>query len=303
METQKIDRILIPVDFSETGLLALDHGTFMARLFKADLYLLYVVELIEFPFNLNSPVLITAKDYDEIEKAAVEKMQELAKEIRQKFAITVITKVTRGRVISAISETAKENKVDIIIMGTHGAKGFDEYFIGSNAHKTVTISPCPVITIHQHAKKIGFKKILMPIDNSLHSRQKVDMVIEMATAYGAEVYILGLINSNEEIDEKKFDIKLDSVEKVIKKAGLAYTRKVRKGENLAVAAMDYSKEINADLIVIMTDHESNLTGMFLGPFSKQIINHSRIPVMSIRPIEGKYEWTELWAASNPFAES
>lgn len=302
MEAQKIDRILMPVDFSETGLLALEHATYMARIFKADLYLLYVVEVIEFPFNLNSPVLITAHDYDQIEQAAKEKLNDLAQKISTGSSINVIKLVTRGRVITGIREAAKENKIDIIVMGTHGAKGFDEYFIGSNAHKAVTIAPCPVITIQHHAKKVGFKKIVMPIDNSLHSRQKVNTVIDIATKYGAEVHILGLLNSTEVIDENKFDIKLDSVEKVVKSAGLTYVRKVVKGENLATAAMDYSKEINGELIVIMTDHESNLTGMFLGAFSKQIINHSKIPVMSIKPLEGNFESISLSGSSNPFLE-
>jgi nucleotide-binding universal stress UspA family protein len=302
MEAQKIDKILMPVDFSETGLLALEHATFMARLFNAELYLLYVVEIIEFPFNLNSPVLITAHDYDQIEEAAVEKLNNLAQKITSETSLRVTKLVTRGRVITGISEMAKEHKIDIIVMGTHGAKGFDEYFIGSNAHKAVTIAPCPVITIQQHAKKVGFKRIVMPIDNSLHSRQKVNTVVEIAGKYGAEVHILGLLNSNEVIDENKFNIKLDSVEKVIKENNLTYVRKLVKGENLAIAAMDYSKEINGDLIVIMTDHESNLTGMFLGAFSKQIINHSKIPVMSIKPLEGKFQSISLSGSSNPFVD-
>jgi nucleotide-binding universal stress UspA family protein len=302
METHKINRILIPVDFSETGLLALKHGAFMARLFKADLYLLFVVEIIDFPFNLNTPVLITAHDYNAIEKSATDKLESIAADLKREGVINVISIVTRGRVISGIKEAAETNKIDIIVMGTHGAKGFDEYFIGSNAHKTVTISPCPVITIQKHATSMGFKNIVMPIDNSLHSRQKVNMVIYIASKYGSEVHILGLINSNEDIDEKKFAIKIDSVEDVLKKARISYLRKIVKGQNLAVTAMEYSKEVNADLIVIMTEHESDLTGMFLGPFSKQIINHSSIPVMSIRPLEGKYQSISLSGSSNPFLD-
>ncbi len=302
METQKINKILVPVDFSETGMLALKHAAFMARLFKSDLYLLYVVEIIDFPFNLNSSVWITARDYDEVENAAAERLSEIAETIKKDGVVNITKLVTRGRVISGIKEAAEDNKIDMIIMGTHGAKGFDEYFIGSNAHKTVTISPCPVITVQRSATNVGFKNIVMPVDNSLHSRQKVNTVIDIATRYGAEVHILGLINSNEEIDKRKFDIKIDSVEKVLKEAGLAYVRKIEEGSNLAITAMEYSKHVNADLIVIMTEQESNLTGMFLGPFSKQIINHSTIPVMSIRPIEGKFESISLSGSSNPFQD-
>lgn len=301
MEKQKINRILIPVDFSETGLLALEHGAFMARLFKADLYLLYVIELTESPYSLEASVMLGGADYNEIEKRATAQLNELAKNIRLQQGLNVIPLINRSRVISGINEAAKNNNIDIIVMGTHGAKGFDEYFIGSNAHKAVTISTCPVITIQKHAKKIGFTNIVLPIDNSLHSRQKVDTVINLGLNYGAKIHILGLINSNEIGDENKFNIKIDSVEEAVKESGLSYVRKVIKGNNLALSAMEYSKLVEADLIVIMTDHESNLTGMFLGGLSKQIINHSSIPVMSIRPNEGNFEGLDLTGTSNPFA--
>jgi nucleotide-binding universal stress UspA family protein len=301
MKTFKINRILIPVDFSETGLLALEHATFMARLFKADLYLLHVVETVEFPFNLNQPFFLIGKYEEEIEKITTIELDELAKKIRREHGIHVVTLMGKDKVIAGIRDAARDNNIDIIIMGTHGLKGFDEYFIGSNAHKTVTVSPCPVITIQAHAKKIGFNNIVMPIDNSLHSRQKVDVVIELAKRYAAKVHILGLINTNENTDRKKFDIKIDTVEKAVKRAKIAYVREIVKGENLGVVAMNYSKKIKSDLIVIMTEHESNLTGMFLGGFAKQIVNHSRIPVMSIRPDEGNYEGLDLSGTSNPFA--
>ena len=229
MKPFKINRILIPVDFSETGLLALEHATFMARLFKADLFLLHVVEVAEFPFNLNQPLFLVGRYHDEIQKITTTELNDLAKKIKKQHSLQVTTLVRKDRVISGIRDAAKENDIDLIIMGTHGLKGFDEYFIGSNAYKTVTVSPCPVITIQMHAKKMGFKNIVMPIDNSLHSRQKVDTIIELASHYGATVHILGLINTNEDIDKNKFAIKIDSVENVLKKSKLAYVRKIVKG--------------------------------------------------------------------------
>ncbi len=299
MKKHRINRILVPIDFSETGLLALEHAAFMARLFKADLFILHVIEIMDFSYTEYGPILLN-ENQEEIEKIATDNLNKLAKKISQQNRIHVTPLINRGRVFSGITATAKDNNIDIIIMGTHGVKGFDEYFIGSNAHKTVTVSPCPIITVQIHSKKLGFNNIVLPIDNSLHSRQKVDSVIELASKYVAKIHILGLINTNEEIEENKFNIKLDAVEKAIKKANLPYLRKIVKGKNLAVEAMKYSKKIKADLIVIMTEHESNLTGMFLGGFAKQIINHSRIPVMSIRPEEVKYEGLDISGISNPF---
>lgn len=294
MKTFEIKKILVPTDFSETGLLALDHATFMARLFKAHLYLLHVVESFEYAYSEYEPEILL-KDMDSVQDATAEKLEKLAAQLSKQYGINVGTILGNGRPASGIADAVKDNDIDIIVMGTHGAKGFEEYFIGSNAHKTVNISPCPVITIQVQAKSIGFTNIVMPIDNSPHSRQKVNYVVKLASQYGAKVHILGLLDSKDEVDEKKFEIKLEQVENVIKNAELAFTRKLITGSNIATEAMKYSEKVKADLLVIMTDHESTISGVFLGALAKQIVNHSKIPVMSIKPEESHIPLhQEIW---------
>jgi nucleotide-binding universal stress UspA family protein len=298
MKTLQIKNILIPTDFSKTSLLAVEHAAFMARLYKANLYLLHAVEIAYTDYTISNPA-IAIRDIKEIEKIVGSQLQELAKKLKKEYSITVKPLTSDGKASSEIVKAVRENDIDIVVMGTHGVSGFDEFFLGSNAHKTVTVCPCPVITIQTHAKKIGFTNIVMPIDNSLHSRQKVDYTIALAKKYAATIHILGLVDKGRGTDLKKFKIKLESVEKEIKKSGLAYDCTIVKGDNLAVAAMKYSKKVKADLIVVLTDHESRITGMFLGAFAKQMVNHSKIPVMSIRPMEGIYESVSL-SAARPF---
>jgi nucleotide-binding universal stress UspA family protein len=288
MKTFEIKRILVPTDFSETGLLAIDHAAFMARLFKAHLYMLHVIESFEYAYSEYEPELLV-KDAEGVQDVITEKLERLAASLGNEYGIHVSALVNNGRPAMGVAEVVKDNDIDLIIMGTHGAKGFEELIIGSNAHKVVSHSSCPVITIQATAKSIGFTNIVMPIDNSLHSRQKVDYVIELAKKYGSRIHILGLLDSDEEAEERKFTIKLDSVENVIKNSELPYTRKLVKGYNVAVEAMKYSEEVNADLLVIMTDHESNMSGDFLGAIAKQVVNHSKVPVMSIRP-DSHYEY-------------
>jgi nucleotide-binding universal stress UspA family protein len=294
----KIRNVLIPTDFSKTGTLALEHAAFMARICKANLYILHVIEIAETTYSIYNPAMKII-DLKEIEKFVEQQLNDIAKRLKKEYAITVNVICTRGRATNEIITTIKENNIDIVVMGTHGTSGFNEIFIGSNAHKITTISPCPVITIQTNTKKLGFTNILLPIDDSIHSRQKVDYTITIAKRYAAKIHLLGLLENGENTDPKKFKIKLEAIEKIIKKNGLAYKSKIIKGENLAVEALKYSKKVKADLIVVMSDHESRLTGMFLTPFTKQIVNHSKIPVMSIKPEEGNYDSVSL-SAANPF---
>ena len=108
----------------------------------------------------------------------------------------------------------------------------------------------------------------------------MDYAVALAKKYGSKVHILGLLD---EEDENKFNIKLDQVQHAIESAGLSFTRKVLKVTNQAVQTVEYSKSVHADLIVIMTDQEEVLSAKLLGQYAQQIVNHSKVPVLSIHP--------------------
>jgi len=181
-------------------------------------------------------------------------------------------------------------------MGTHGASGFEEFFVGSNAHKVVTVAPCPVITVQTHAKKLGFTNIIVPIDRTAHSREKVEIATTMAILFAAKLHIVGLLESEEEQEYDKLQIVLDQVQHALEKTGLPFSRTTVKGQNLAVEALKYGEKVNADLVIIMTEHESELNGIFMGARAKQIVNHSKIPVMSIKPHPGKFQALDMGGA-------
>jgi len=278
-----IKHILIPTDFSETAELAIAHGAYMANLFKAKIFLFHSLETIIYTAAPGEPILLMDSEAAQ-QEAADKKLNQVADEIVKKYKIEVSILKAVGKASKGIADAVKENKIDIVIMGTHGASGFEEFFVGSNTHKVTNLAPCPVLSVQKFAKKVGFSNIIMPIDNDLHSRQKVNNVIELATAYKSTVHILGLVEKDDDaLDEKKFEIKLDSVEHSLKHANIPFVKKVVKADNLAIEAMKYAEKVGGDLIVIMSDHESNLTGMFMGAYAQQIVNHSKIPVMSIKP--------------------
>lgn len=296
MKKFQIKNILIPTDFSKTSMLAVKHAAFMAQLCKADLYLLHVIEISDTIYSIYNPAILI-NDFGEVEKLAKKRLKTLAEDLKKEYAISVKTLCKTESTSSGIVSAVDENSISLVVMGTHGASGANEFLMGSNAHKTVTLCPCPVITVQTGAKRLGFSKIVLPIDDALHSRQKVDYAIILAKKYAAKVHVLGFIEKGDGTDPEKFNVKIDSVKKALIKAGLSYEIKISKGENFAQAALNYSKKIKADLIVVLTDHESRLKSLFLGAFAKKIVNHSKIPVMSIRPEEGYYDLVSL-AGSN-----
>ncbi|HTA26485.1 MAG TPA: universal stress protein [Bacteroidia bacterium] len=289
MNNRNVHRILIPVDFSVAGQCAVEYGAFLANVFRADVLLLHSLEGINsYPRNwFEGGADLSQKE--SIEKTVTAKIGELAESITKQYGVYVQNLITTGKPAAKIAEAVVERDMDLIVMGTHGLSGFEEFFMGSTAHKVVNMSPCPVITIPEGFKTSGFKTIVLPVDDTMHSRQKVSNVLPIAAKCNAVVHILGLVHSSDKSDINKFNTKLNTVEEAVKKAGLACIRKVVKGTNIAMETMKYAQEVNAEMLAIMTDHESNMTGMFMGAFARQIVNHSKVPVMSIKPVIGNYE--------------
>lgn len=297
MVPKSILRILIPTDFSETAQLAINHGAFMAKLNKAELILLHAVEV---PFTLEFFNPDTFSHSLELRNSSMEQLEKIANIVRKKYCIEVKIKCVEGSVSAEIRNVVETEKIDIVVMGTHGASGFRELFIGSNAQNTVKACPCPVITIQSETENTGFRKIILPIDDNFESRQKVNFIIRFAKMYAAKVYILGLLAADES-DDSRFRVKIHSVEKTLLAAGVLFESRILRSKNFAASVLKYASKTGADLISTLTGHESRFTNSFVPAFAGQIVNHSKIPVLSIRPMElGIYDSVSLSGSNGAF---
>jgi nucleotide-binding universal stress UspA family protein len=289
MKAFNIQKILIPVDFSDTAMIAIEHAGFTAQLFKAELVLLHVVEKHWEKFSIVAPEMRVNAPSDFI-NAIEKRLEETAAAIRSKYGVKSTCITADGNIFSEVVSVAKEHNVDMVVMGTHGTSGFVEFFVGSNTYKVVSEAECPVLSVRSHSTKVGFKEIVLPIDDSAHSRQKVNHAIVMAKQFASRIHILGLADSDDQGELKKFEFKLDQIEEYLKKCDVSYTRKTIVGGNEAKNTYEYAKSVNADLIVIMTDQDETITGRLMGTYAQQVVNHSKIPVMSIQPVVADTPW-------------
>ncbi|MBL0104077.1 MAG: universal stress protein [Bacteroidetes bacterium] len=208
----QIKRILIPFDFSETAELALEHAVFMAKLHKADILLLHVVESFSFASAISSAFGKSQSEFEsKMESSAKDRLQNLTEKLHHDSGMSVSFKIDSGKIYKKIMSVAEEEKVDIIVMGTHGVSGFQEFLVGSNTYRVVMSAPCPVISVQTHAKKIGFKNIILPIDNSHSSRQKVKHAVEIAKHYNSVVHIAGMMTMTDVDLQRRFEVKIHQV--------------------------------------------------------------------------------------------
>ena len=277
----QIKKILIPYDFSETADLSLEHAVFMAKLLKAEITLLHIVETLTFTSAIRHSLSGFEK---KVETASNEKMQELAQRLHVENGIVVNVMTDVGKIYKRIVHNAKQTHSDIIIMGTHGSGGGGSV-VGSNTAKVVMESNIPVIAVQAHAKKLGFTKVVLPIDDSPESRQKVNFALELAKSYNSHIYVVGLMQSVNIDYQRKFRIKIEQVVEFLSEHGITCESKMVTGADLAKMTLQTSNELEADLVIIMTEQEPSITGLLLGTYATKVVNGSKIPVMTVRPAE------------------
>ena len=171
----------------------------------------------------------------------------------------------------------------MIFAGTHGVSGYEQHWIGSNAYRVVTQAPCPVFTIrssYQFGSSIS--KILLPLDSSLETKQKLPFVADLALEFSATVYLLKVYNTTINVIKKRIDKFGDEAVSCLTERGVDFIIEKIEANNVAVSIIEYSNKNDIDLIAIMTDQGVTTANKFLGPYSQQLINNSTIPVVSVR---------------------
>lgn len=144
----KLKRILHPTDFSNNSYQALKFSCVFAKQFDAELHLLNVIN--------NAAILSPGIDgviptdyYQKLTQYALHELDKLPAALSN-FDGSVIRSVCEGLPFVEIIRYAKENNIDLIIMGTHGRSGLMHIIIGSVAENVVRRAPCPVLTVHPH---------------------------------------------------------------------------------------------------------------------------------------------------------
>lgn len=275
--------ILVPVDFSEQSLIALSQSYNLARLTRAEITLIYVIddgELTPLSFFLSSK----KENKKILEKNISEKLTKMAADAMKKAAgVKINTMVAYGKIYEEINKAAKKLKSSFVVMGTNGSTGIKR-FIGSNALRVIRDAPCPVITIKGKKHRYGCKLILLPLDLTKETRLKVNKAIDLANHFGSAIRIVSVITTDDEFIINKLRRQMSQVKNFIDERDIVCTAEMIKGDDVAETIIAQAKKINADLIMIMTqDREIKWTERFIGSAAQEVINGTDIPVLTIHP--------------------
>ena len=159
-----IQKILVPIDFSDYSKSALKYAVNFCKNCKADMFLIYVVEPVIYPPDFSMGQIAIPSVNSEWDERARQELDKLAKE-EIPSSVTVKTIIKTGKPFLEIIETAGELDVDLIIIATHGRSGVEHILFGSTAEKVVRKAPCPVLTLREPIKGFKYKEEIKKVNS------------------------------------------------------------------------------------------------------------------------------------------
>ena len=169
-------------------------------------------------------------------------------------------------------------------MGKNGSTKGMKKFLGSNTTKVISESDFPVISI-KGSHSIGYKNIVLPLDLSKSTKEKVASAISFSKFFGSHIHIVTVHSVGIIYQATNLYNRIKKIERIFHNNGIECTHKMFKRGNLPdfEYVLNHSNEVNADLIMIMTHQEGRVRDYYIGAFAHHIINESEIPVLSLTP--------------------
>ncbi len=272
---EKEIKYLIPWDFTPVAENALKYAIKLAKLAKEPVQ-------IELVHVLQSGGLFSKGKLSEQE--ASEKMAEEQKRIKSEYDVEVKTHILEGSIFDTISEFASESNAEMVIMGTHGIKGVQK-LTGSWALKVIAGSEVPFLVVQDEPiPGKNFSHIVMPVEFRDEDKEKIQWGIRFALQFGSKIHVI-VPNAFDSGVQKKINNNLAFAKMHIESYGLEWeVHNAAKGKSFQEEIVNLAIDIEAELILIMTTPNIDLTDYVFGAQEQYVIaNSAKIPVLCINP--------------------
>jgi len=276
----EIKTILVPTDFSEKSNNAVAMATEMAMRHQSKILLFHVVNNY-YLIDRSGKQVIGTKVVQENTEKAEDALETLKKSIQEKYSsLQVDIQLKSEHMVNSMNDLMISEDVDLVVMGTKGEQKLKQFILGSFSYSVLSNVHCSVLLIPEGFKKYEFKKILFPVRVLDYLNDKLELTLSLAKKNKSIINILGISDQN---DVKNLTTAYLDVKKKLFIKSADYTSDFLLTEDKAVHISKFSKEENADLIVLNYEDEESWKSFFSENFLKKIINNTEIPLFFLKP--------------------
>jgi nucleotide-binding universal stress UspA family protein len=274
-------KIIVPIDFSEHSEYALKTAAKIAKKYNAEILALHMLELSE--------MMLSASDGLQSQKAAFflqlaeQKFEEfLNKDYLSDIKVTPIIK--HFKVFSEVNDVAQKHKADLIVMGSHGASGLKEFFIGSNTERVVRNADVPVLVVKNDVTDVNFDVVVFACDFSEDTISAYLKAKQLFDKVDTKMYLVHVNLPNDrfmstlEIEKKAVNFFTKAEQNLDKMKDVCYVCDYTVEEGV----LNCANKIGADLVIVPTHGRKGLAHFFKGSIGEDLANHSTLPVMTFK---------------------
>jgi nucleotide-binding universal stress UspA family protein len=272
MNHYSIQKILVPVDLSETSLNALNTAVALAKKHNAVVQILNVREQLPSRHNnLYYPPSAKSANTDVLSAltGAIRDSNNEKPELIQET----------GNVVDLVIQTANTEKSDLVVIGSHGASGFREGFMGSNAYGVIKYASCPVLTIPPVKKYTGFKRVLFPIRPVSGALMRYGIACNFLSMH-ATMQVLGLSYLKLERETSVLDKIVEEIKEQLEEDKIIANTYWGRGNSFVDDILYFAQMNNPELIILTSNIDAVTKPNFIGPHAQKLLHCSRVPILS-----------------------
>lgn len=273
-------KIVIPYDFSEQADYALDAAIQYSQIVPSALHLVHVIEVPSSYLTLfpeYGALGIDAIYSDEILDVIKSKLDKIVDDLTLSD-VKISSSISFGKPFDSIQKVILDQEADLIIMGSKGATGLREIFIGSNTERVIRYAKVPVLTIKN---KIDFSNMSdMIFATDFTPDRALDFAIDIQKLLNLKIRLLKVYNSNEWTFTEK------SARERTEEFGIAngmknYSVHIIDSPFVIDGVLRFAHEKKSDLIVMGTHGYTGIGHLIAGSNAEGVANHSKIPIFTV----------------------
>jgi len=272
-----MNNFIVPVDFSIESLKGLDWAVMFSQKKSVNIQMVYVLTTSS---NFQPSVVEQEHKYAQAEFKKL--MEQYQPKLGNASKLRYIVK--KGKVYREVVNQVNSYRNAVVSASTHGASGFEELFVGSNALKIMSATEQPVFTLRHSPVPTAVRKIVVPIKLHVDTRQKAPIAGELAELFGAELHVISISTRKNKRDLSRLDSYAKQVVNYYKARNLKCVSKNLVGDHLPTLTSNYADAVNAEMIVVMSS-SIDKWNVFLGSYAQQMVSSATVPLLSITPKE------------------
>ena len=275
-------RILVPTDFSKNASNAIQFAYNFSKENEGKISLLNIYTFAIYDPNMPPEIMADTISLDsnnsdeglDFQIAALEKANpDFKNYLGEKI-------VVEGATVDEIHRTAEEKNFDLIVMGTKGASGAEEVFIGSNTYSVISKSKVPVLVVPGKSLYKKFTNILYCVDLNSDEAPAIGELKSLIDLQNVNLTLLHL--SSEFNDKITFEEHKHFAGIKEKLEGISYKFELAKSDDIAETIEKYSHDLNTDLIIISRREKGFFENLFHKSISKKLACHTDIPLLALQ---------------------